>query len=138
MVSAVGSSTTYNVAHTSVVSTAGIEAQIARDEKELANCVNCVSAETKQGQADIQALSNKINLAKARLEQITTDKPGEQAGASNPAINNEARVSGTTVSAIASDSNAAASIAEYRADDNSATAANAPDAISGRLVDEYV
>jgi hypothetical protein len=91
MVSAIGSSYTPVVHSSSVASTAGLEAQIARDEKELSACVNCASAETKQGQADIQALSNKINTAKARLAQIDAASLAEQTTATNSPTATEVR-----------------------------------------------
>ena len=125
MVSAIGSSPTLNPAPSSPSSTAGIEAQIARDQKELSNCVNCASAETKQGQADIQALSNKINIAKARLEQITASNPGDQVTASGAAFTIELSEGKT-------------SAGEVSASENAATTLNSSDSSTGRFVDEYV
>lgn len=157
MVSAVGSSPTFNpsfnTTSTTAASTAGIEAQIARDQKELANCVNCASAETKQGQADIQALTNKISVAKARLEQITAANPADQAIAVNLAnasdatagINAESETvvrdtaaSDTETNESVANSNAVATIAEGNANADSAAELNASDSGAGRFVNEYV
>lgn len=112
MVFAVGASPTFsipsNASSTSIASAAGIEAQIARDQKELANCINCESAETKQGQADIQALTNRISVARARLEQITNANPADQ------------------------------TVAEGKASADSAVTLNTSDSGEGRFVNEYV
>jgi hypothetical protein len=136
MVSAIGSSPTFNITPTSVALTAGIETQIARDQKALSNCVNCASAETKQGQADIQALSNRISLAKARLEQITATNPAGQVAALNPATVSEITARETAENEATTNSRAVASIA--KASDDSAVGLNAFDSTAGRLVDEYV
>lgn len=138
MVSAIGSSPTFSVASTPAASTAAIEAQIARDTKELANCVNCASAETKQGQADIQALSNKINVAKARLEQVAESNSSDQAAALRPSLASETAVSGVATNETDTNLNSAASITTSNIDDDSATALNASDSSTGRFVDEYV
>jgi hypothetical protein len=99
MVSAIGSFSTSSDVSTTAASTAAIEAQIARDKKELSNCVNCESANTKQGQADIQALSSKITIAEARLGEIKNANPGNRPAAANtttvsdnPAISNVGRL----------------------------------------------
>ena len=54
--------------------TAIIAAQIARYQKELSNCVNCDSANTREGRDTIQTISNKISVAKARLEELALNK----------------------------------------------------------------
>lgn len=134
MVSAIGSLPTFSPAATTVASTAGIEAQIARDEKELSNCINCASAETKQGQADIQALTNKINLARARLEQITTANPDEQSIALNATTSSEADVS----ELAANPTGAEVPVARDNISEASTATPNESDKGVGRLVDEYV
>lgn len=63
--------------------TAGLEAQIARYQKELSNCVNCDSANTREGKETIQAISDKISAAKARLEEITAEKSSDQPNTPN-------------------------------------------------------
>lgn len=54
--------------------TAGIEAQINRYKKELSGCVNCSTANTREGRENIQAISNKISASQARLDEITAAK----------------------------------------------------------------
>lgn len=66
-------------------SAAGIEAQIARYQKELSDCVNCDSANTREGKEKIQTISDKISSAKARLEEITARKSSNQPTAPNTA-----------------------------------------------------
>jgi len=129
MVSAIGSSpasSAVSTVSTTVASTAAVEAKIARDKKELSNCVNCESAGTKQGQTDIQALSNKISIAEARLKEIKTPNPANQPAALSPAASDSA-----------TNPNAVASIAESKSGDESATTLNSPDSNTGRFVDVF-
>ena len=130
MVSAIGSSPVTSIASSAAASTAAIEAQIARDKKELSNCVNCESAGTKQGQADIQTLSSKINIAEARLKEISTAKPANQpTGLSS--------TSDAAVSGAATNSNSVASIAENKASSESAANLDLSDTSTGRFVDVF-
>jgi ABC-type Na+ efflux pump permease subunit len=134
MVSEIGSSPASNAVATTVTSNAGIEAQIARDKKELSNCVNCESAETKQGQADIQTLTNKISAAQARLDAIRTTEQ----------ISQPAELDSTNASDSATSLNTASSIAENKTSGESAPTLNSPetlessDSSTGRFVDEFV
>ena len=76
MVTSIGSSPgTSNVL--SGTSEAGLDAQIARDKKELSACENCESAKTIAGKAKIEALSNKISKAEARLAEIAAARPAK-------------------------------------------------------------
>lgn len=127
MVSAIGSPPSPSTGSTTAASKAGIEAQIARDKKELSNCVNCEPANTKQGQADIQALSNKIAVAEARLENTTTSKQDSQPTES----------SATTANNTPANSHAVASIAENITSTESATTPKSSDSTTGRLVDVF-
>ena len=81
MVSAVGSFPIPSAVSTTVASTAAIEAQIARYKQELSNCVNCETAKTMQGKANIQALTSKISILESRLEKVTTSNPDDQPAA---------------------------------------------------------
>lgn len=63
--------------------TAGLEAQLARYQRELSNCVNCDTANTREGRETIQALSNKINALKSRIEAIANTKVGIQSATPN-------------------------------------------------------
>ena len=56
---------------------AGLEAQIAQYQKQLADCVNCDTATTLTGQSAIEELSAKINVTKERLEAIAAVKSGD-------------------------------------------------------------
>ena len=65
---------------------AGLEAQIVQYQKLLADCVNCGSANTLEGQSAIEELSSRIALTRERLEAISAakssdapDKPVESA-----------------------------------------------------------
>ena len=128
MVSAIGSSNAFHTISTSGESVAAIEAQLALYQKELSNCVNCESANTKQGQADIQALSSKISLAEARLQEIKSSTAGSQPGAINP----------PTAGGRATNTNAVASIAEGKSSGSSGAAQISPDSTAGSLVDVFV
>lgn len=83
MVSAVGSAFASNPVPDPVTTTAGIEAQIARYKKELSDCVNCESAKTTEGKAEIAAIASKISTAEARIEKINTGKQGSEPVASS-------------------------------------------------------
>ena len=45
---------------------AGLDAQKAQYQKQLADCVDCASSKTPQGQARIQQLSAKLGAVEAR------------------------------------------------------------------------
>lgn len=50
---------------------AGLSAQLARYQKQLSDCVNCASAKTPEGKANIEELSAKISAVKARMERVS-------------------------------------------------------------------
>jgi hypothetical protein len=114
MLAAIGSST---FASPDCAGTSGIlQAQLDRYQKELSDCVDCDSANTRQGRETIQALSNKISAIKARLEEITITKSNTQPATPNARMpagieaNKDALASGTqcnTVVATASVSGSA-------------------------------
>lgn len=79
MIPATGTSPVVNTTPPSGASTASAEAELARYRKQLADCVSCETADTKQGKADIQEISNKIKIAEARLENATTNRADKQA-----------------------------------------------------------
>lgn len=138
MATAIGSSPTFNVATSnvettsvasmSVAATAAIEAQITRDKKELSNCVNCKTAETKQGQANIQALSNKIKIAEAHLNDIKNTTPDKQPSKLVP----------TSLSDISDTSIAVASSTDIEPIDETATTQDSSDIKTGKFIDFYV
>lgn len=48
----------------------GLAAQLERLKKQLSDCVNCESARTQSGKANIQQIANRIGATEARLRQI--------------------------------------------------------------------
>jgi hypothetical protein len=76
MASAIGSLPSPGVVPTPGSSTAGTEAQIARYKKELADCVNCESANTTEGKAAIAAAATKVSNAEARIASMSASSQG--------------------------------------------------------------
>lgn len=60
-----------------------LQAQLQRYEKQLSECVNCASAKTPQGKADIQAISTRISQVKERIAQ-TENAPSSRAAIGTP------------------------------------------------------
>ena len=79
MVAAIGASpAAASAAYSSGVAripAAGLEAQLVRYQKELADCVNCDSAKTPEGKAQIETISNKISEVRARIDEIDIPQP---------------------------------------------------------------
>jgi hypothetical protein len=48
----------------------GLQAQVARYEKERSACVNCASADTLQGKENIQRIEGAISTLRARLTAV--------------------------------------------------------------------
>jgi hypothetical protein len=65
-------------------SAASLQAQLQRYQQQLSDCVNCASAKTPQGKADIQAISARINEVKQSIAQ-TDQAPAKPADAAAPA-----------------------------------------------------
>ena len=128
MVSAIGSAPAAASADpTPGVSTAGIEAQIAHYKKQLSDCVNCESAKTLEGKAAIQAISNKISAAEARIEQITTAK-----STAKPSVSGA-----TTVNKPPTSTGAVASSVAKKVNVESAPTSQGSDSSKGSLVDVF-
>lgn len=53
-------------------SSAALQAQVARYQQELSDCVNCETAKTQHGKANIEAIQTKIRTAMERLDAIDT------------------------------------------------------------------
>lgn len=51
------------------VGDAGLQAQLDKARKELADCVGCASAKTPQGQQAIQRASDKVARLEGRIER---------------------------------------------------------------------
>ncbi|MES2072139.1 MAG: hypothetical protein V4488_17420 [Pseudomonadota bacterium] len=76
MVLAIASDAITGSLASSGVAGAALEAQLERYQKELADCVNCSSAKTSGGKAQIAELSGKISDLKTRMEKVLEAKPG--------------------------------------------------------------
>jgi FlxA-like protein len=60
-------------------SIASLQAQLDRYQKQLSDCVNCDTANTREGRQTIQDLSNRIGEIKARIEKAAAEKSDTQA-----------------------------------------------------------
>ncbi|WP_426110345.1 hypothetical protein [Massilia sp. PWRC2] len=65
-----GSAATAYAAGASTPSPASLQAQLQRYEHQLSDCVNCASAKTPQGKADIDTISARISQVQQRLAQL--------------------------------------------------------------------
>lgn len=82
------------------VSAASLQGQLQRFQQQLSDCVNCSSAKTPEGKADIDAIASKIGQIERRIDQLGKGQPGAnsadsaaKAGASDdrrPATQSEA------------------------------------------------
>jgi hypothetical protein len=59
---------------------AGLDAEIARYRQQLADCVNCDSANTPDGQSAIEELSSKIDAAQARFKAFAAARTADAGG----------------------------------------------------------
>ena len=59
--------------------TGGLDAQLARYQKQLSECVNCTSAKTPEGKHEIDDLYGKIHSIKAKLEDARGSAPVREA-----------------------------------------------------------
>lgn len=89
MLSSIGSSTIYPSPASTGESGAGLEARLARYQQELAACINCDTANTREGRETIQALSGKISAIKARMEALSVERPNAQRAETNPTPSSE-------------------------------------------------
>ena len=77
MLQAVGSPSTSGLLR-SVTSNAGQSSELAKLEKERAACINCDTANTREGQAKIEALSQKISQVQQRISEADALKETHQ------------------------------------------------------------
>jgi len=126
MVAAIGSPPT--VGPVPGPSTAGLEAQIIRYKKELADCVNCASANTTEGKAAIAAAANKVGTAEARIESVAAPNQNTQPAESSPT---------TTQDFFAQAYDEATLIYARPTDNESSAATRFSEAASGTLVDVF-
>lgn len=54
-------------------SPAGLQAQLQRFQQQLSDCVNCASASTPQGKADIAAIAARISQVQKNIAAIDND-----------------------------------------------------------------
>jgi hypothetical protein len=126
MLSAIGSPSTPGIAPLPGSSTAGIEAQLNRYKKELADCVSCASASTPEGKAAIAAAASKVSNAEARIEKIAASNPGSPAASvqSAPPTSSQTSPTGSNKNGPAGAS-ATANASSTRANDSSAKTSEA-------------
>lgn len=74
MISTTGLSVAGGVSSSGIVQI-GLDSQLARLHQQLSDCVNCSTANTAEGQAKAQALSDQINSLKARLDSPSPAGP---------------------------------------------------------------
>jgi hypothetical protein len=77
------------------------QAEVARYQKQLSDCVNCSSSKTLEGKAHIQELSSKISVDQQRIKQVES---------MDAAANDSAASSSTTTVAGDSYSNTGAAV----------------------------
>jgi hypothetical protein len=123
MTLAIGSPTLSSAAG-SGTSTAGLEAQLARCQKDLSEHVNCNSAKTPEGKAAIEALSNRINSVKTRIEEISNTQSSRHPATLNATDAN-------------TNSQAAAPIAKEITGIDAASASKSSEAIAGSRLDVF-
>lgn len=82
--------------------TFGLDAQLDRYRKQLADCVNCSSAKTPEGKAKIEELSNRIGEIKSRIEKVADAKqPAPPDGVVPTALPNPLAVVGSRLDVYA-------------------------------------
>ncbi|MEB0136213.1 hypothetical protein QN362_12800 [Actimicrobium sp. CCC2.4] len=84
MVQAIGGTAT-NVTYSNSARAAGLEYQLSRYQKQLSECVNCASAKTPQGKADIEAISGKISSLRLRIDEVASGSAARQPASANAA-----------------------------------------------------
>ena len=62
----------------SQLSRASLEAKLARDQQQLADCVNCPSSKTSAGKANIDKIAGQIGQDKQLLQQADTAAAASQ------------------------------------------------------------
>jgi len=62
------------------LSPASLQAQLQRFEQQLSDCVNCASAKTPRGKADIQAIAVRISQVRERIAEADGARAAPGAG----------------------------------------------------------
>ncbi len=80
MVQAIGSSATVSAINPSNAgfALASLQAQLARYQQQLSDCVNCASSKTLEGKEQIQSVSAKIRQVSARIDQVNSVNATQQ------------------------------------------------------------
>lgn len=52
----------------------GLQAQLSQAQRQLADCINCDTADTPSGKAKIQVLTARVQILKDRLEEVETSR----------------------------------------------------------------
>ena len=73
-IDAIGAGNVATVTATGAPSSAALQAQLDRCEKQLSDQVNCSSANTTAGKAKIRELSDRISVLKQHMEQAATPR----------------------------------------------------------------
>ena len=66
-------------------SATSLQAQLQRYQQQLSDCVNCASAKTPQGKADIESISSRISRVQESIAAIDNVAPARAAGANDGA-----------------------------------------------------
>jgi len=74
----------------------GLQAQLARYQKQLADCVDCASAKTPEGRKTIQELSDRISIAKERLRELDANPAARRPALAGSGENRESGGGGTS------------------------------------------
>jgi hypothetical protein len=67
-------------------SSTALQARLERYQKQLSDCVNCASAKTPEGKADIENISAQISQVKQRIAQADNTNPVPAAAASTTPV----------------------------------------------------
>lgn len=127
MVSAVGTSPAFSALPATGASTAGVEAELVRYKKELADCVNCATANTTEGKRKIQEVAGKISAAEARIKQTVVEKSSGPPAATSTTDAKESSPTPSATAYAAENNNGVKSVTESAESDSSI----------GRLVDTF-
>lgn len=82
-----GSAATARATTSAQPSQASLRAQLQRFEQQLSDCVNCASANTPRGKADIAAIAARISQVQQRLAQAADGPAQARAPAPAPGVN---------------------------------------------------
>jgi hypothetical protein len=64
--------------------------QLAQVQAQLAACIHCDTANTPSGQAKIQLLTARVQVLKARVDEVEANKQAQKSAPSSPSASAEA------------------------------------------------